>query len=69
MKKDRKNIRKATYTIEFEYTDNGTQLTRTNDGFNPLELIGLLQISIDDVMKQFKGEIQPDIVKRKVIQD
>lgn len=40
-----------------------------NDGFNPLELMGLLSWKHDDISKQIKGEITPDIIKRALIKD
>ena len=66
MKKD--IIKKRIYTIEqIMYTDGTTELKRTNDGFNALELMGLLELSKDDIIDQIKGAVKPDIVKRKVI--
>jgi len=48
------------------YNDGTTELKRTNDGFNALELMGVLELSKDDIINQIKGNVKPDIIKRKV---
>jgi hypothetical protein len=48
------------------YNDGTTELKRTNDGFNSFELMGLLELSKDDIINQIKGNVKPDIIKRKV---
>jgi hypothetical protein len=60
---------KKTYTIVIEDTDKGTQMTRTNDGFSPVELLGILEMVKDEVLDQIRGQIKPDIIKREVIED
>ena len=66
MKKD--IIKKRTWIVEhITYIDGTTELSRTNDGFNPLELMGLLELSKDDIINQIKGAVKPDVIKRKVI--
>jgi hypothetical protein len=63
-------IKKRTYTIEqITYIDGNTELKRVNDGFNALELMGLLELSKDDIIDQIKGVVKPDVVKRKVIKN
>ena len=58
------------YTIEFKFNDDGsTELTRTNDGFNPFELLGLLEMAQAEILECLKDTIKPDIVKRQVIKD
>jgi hypothetical protein len=57
------------YTLEVERKEDGTTSMRsTNDGFNPLEILGLLAFKIEDVRKQMTGEVKPDIIKRTVIE-
>lgn len=62
---------KKTYTFEQTFTEDGkSKLVRTNDGFNPIELLGLLEMAKDDVVKQITGIMpEPDIIERKVIVD
>jgi hypothetical protein len=48
--------------------NNHLLLNRTNTGFNGFELLGLLEILREDIMKQMKGEKRPEIKhKAKVI--
>ena len=66
MKKD--IIKKRKWIVEhITYTDGTTQLKRSNEGFNPFELMGILELSKDDIIQQIKGAVKPDVVKRKVI--
>lgn len=61
--------KKSTYTIEVRINTDGTfHLFRKNDGFNPLELLGLLEMAQLEIIKQMSGEIQPDVIKREVIE-
>jgi hypothetical protein len=58
------------YIIEHEFTGEGKgSLTRRNEGFNPWELLGLLEHSQMEILKQLSGEIKPDVIKREVIKD
>ena len=60
-------VKKRKWIVEhIMYDDGTTQLSRTNDGFNPFELMGILELSKDDIINQIKGDVKPDIVKRKV---
>lgn len=48
--------------------NNKLRLDRTNTGFNGFELLGLLEIMREDIMKHIKGEKRPEIEhKAKVI--
>jgi hypothetical protein len=68
MKNEKQIIKTSKWVVEhITYADGTTKLSRTNDGFNPFELIGLLEISKDDIISQIKGVVKPNIVKRKVI--
>ena len=60
---------KKRWIFEVVETKEGQHLSRTNDGFSPLELLGLLEFTRAEVIKQMEGEIHPDIVTRKVIVD
>ena len=59
------------YIIEITKTKEGTQLNRTNDGFNIFELLGLLEIAKGDLLEQFKKDAEDaiDVVKRQVVEE
>jgi hypothetical protein len=62
---------KQVYTIIIEDIDGTKTMTRRNDGFNAIELLGLLELTQQDILKQFKGleEAEIDVVKREVVED
>ena len=57
------------YTIEI--TDDGktTRMSRKNDGFNVIELIGFMVMTKQDLINQFKGlaEDKVDIITKQAI--
>lgn len=56
------------YTITETTDKNGkTTLNRTNDGFNVIELMGIVSLTQQELFQQIKGEIKPDIIERHVI--
>lgn len=61
---------KKTYTIVLEKREDGNHMTRTNDGFNAFELLGILKIAEEDILRQIKNttENEIDIIKRQVVQ-
>lgn len=63
-------IRKQIYSVEIvEYSDGSCAMNRTNDGFNTIELIGILELTQSDIRKQMMGVIKPDVIKRTAIVD
>ena len=65
---DKKVARVKTWTItETTYEDGSRNMTRTNDGFNPLELIGISDFVAWEVKEQIMGRIVPDTIKRQVV--
>ena len=60
---------KKTYTITLEDDGEKATLNRINDGFSPIELLGLLEHIQLDIKAQMAGEFKPDIVKREVVVD
>jgi hypothetical protein len=62
---------KQVYTIIIEDVDGNKKMTRRNDGFNAIELLGLLELTQQDILKQLKGleEAEIDVVKREVVED
>jgi len=60
---------KKKYTIELERTSEHTSLVRTNDGFDVFELIGVLEMAKNSLIKQFEDSCEEDIdkVERKIV--
>lgn len=68
MSRDKQIIATRKWIVEhITYSDGTTAISRTNDGFNSFELMGILELSKDDIINQIKGNVKPEIVKRKVI--
>lgn len=69
-KETKKVLIKKKYTITVTHYDDGTQcMNRLNDGFNPLELMGVADFISLEIREQIIGKIKPDVVKRKAITD
>lgn len=53
---------------EIIWENDSLKLTRTNDGFNPIELLGILEITTESIKRQLLGEeTSPiEVIKRKV---
>lgn len=68
---DNKTILKTRkYTIDVtDYTDGTSSMERVNEGFNGLELIGILEFARSEIIQQLKGQFKPDIITRTVIQE
>jgi hypothetical protein len=57
-----------TYTVTIKhYTDGIQHMNRENDGFTPLELIGLCKYISEEIIMQMQEKIKPDIVTREVV--
>jgi hypothetical protein len=64
-----KHERIRSYTIKFEKNDAGLlSINKKNDGFNPIELLGLLSWAYSDILWQMQGNVKPDIVKREFVE-
>lgn len=57
------------FTLELKEENGTMSLTTSNDGFSALEICGLFAWKQNDIIAQIEGRIQPDIVKRNLIQD
>ena len=69
MSNNKQIISKRKWIVEhITYSDGTTAISRKNDGFNSFELMGVLELSKDDIINQIKGIVKPEIVKRKVIE-
>jgi len=65
---EKKVIKVKTWTIvETTFEDGSRNMSRKNDGFNPLELIGLADFISWEVREQMLGRIVPDTIKREVV--
>ena len=64
-------MKTKTYTITMITGKEGVTLKRQNDGFNPFELLGIVDSIHSDIMKQLRDDTDAkiDIVKREVIKD
>lgn len=57
-----------THTITLEENEQGQMvMTRKNDGFTAIELIGLFELCQLEIKQMLSGELKPDIIKREVI--
>lgn len=57
------------YELVATATDDGNMnIVSHNDGFNAFELLGILDLKADDLRRQLRGELKPDVVfDRKVV--
>lgn len=63
---------KYVFIYEREENEDGSANCRMhseNDGFNPLEILGMLEWKRDDVIRQMRGELKPTVVERNLIKD
>lgn len=59
-----------TYTVtETSYSNGKTSLGRLNEGFNPLELLGVLSLTHAEIVQLINGNpvYRPDVITREVI--
>ena len=66
--KNKKPITKK-WVIELISNGDFVTLNRTNEGFTAYELLGILTQAKEDILKQIAGEIKPNIINRKIIED
>ncbi len=57
------------YILEAKLEDGRLKVSSENDGFSGLEVLGILQMKVVDVLDQLSGKITPDIIERKVIKE
>ena len=56
------------YTIEKEeFPDGRIRIKRTTEGITAFELYWHLEQAQEEISKQIKGIIKPDIIKRRII--
>jgi hypothetical protein len=67
---EKKIVREKKWITEIiEYEDGTSEMKRTNFGFNATELLGVLEFTREDIYKQIRGDIHPDIVKRTIVEE
>ena len=68
--KEKKVVKVKVYKVTVTHYDNGSvNVKRICDGFNPIELIGILEETQLDILKQRGGEFKPDQVERQFVKD
>lgn len=60
---------KKIYSIIATHEGDSFRIERVNDGFNAIEVLGILEVAKDEVIAQIKGDIKPTEVIRTVIKD
>jgi len=60
-------LKKYTFTATQE--GEGMTIESTNEGFKAIELLGIFSFKTEDIHKQMRGEIKPDIVTRTVVKE
>lgn len=57
------------YTLEITHDESGLKIHSECDGFFGYELLGFLEWEKDDIIRQLKGEIRPDVIARNVVKE
>ena len=59
------------YTIEIIEDNKKISMSRKNDGFNAIELIGFLEMTKGDLINQFKGlaEDKVDVITKQAVKE
>jgi hypothetical protein len=66
---DKRIVKTKTYTIKLEMADDGTsRLTRTNDGFNVMELIGVLTSINHELLGPNLPNLEFEKVTRRIVE-
>lgn len=63
-------IKHKVWNVEIiEFSDGTSVMNRRNYGFNISELMGLASFLQMELVKQFDGDIKPDVINREVVLD
>lgn len=65
-------LNEKTYTVRLiHFSDGSVQLRRTNDGFNAIELLGILNLTSHENVDYLTGKVELNIdeIKREVVKD
>jgi hypothetical protein len=67
-KQESKIVRTQVYTVKVNTFDDGQyNMERCNDGFNTLELLGVLGHAHTEISRMISGEFKPTLTIREVI--
>ena len=67
---NKKVIKTKKWSFELkEFEDGSLLLTRENEGFPPMELLGYLYKAQQEILAQISGELKPTETIRKVIKN
>lgn len=60
-----------TFVLKIKVDESKKEFTMEseNDGFSSFELLGLIEYKRDDIARQIRGEIEPDTVSRKCVEE
>jgi hypothetical protein len=66
---EKRILKTKKYTIKLEMADDGTfRLTRTNDGFNVMEMIGLLTSILHELLGPNLPNLEFEKVTRRIVE-
>lgn len=66
---EKRIVKTKKYTIKMESADDGTsRLTRTNDGFNVMELIGVLTSILHELLGPNLPNLEFEKVTRRIVE-
>ena len=57
------------YVLEITQDETGLHMSSECHGFFGHELVGLLDWKKDDILRQLRGEIRPDVIRRNVVKE
>jgi len=60
---------KKKYILVVTETDEGLNFRSKSDGFNALEILGVLTSKIEDIKEQMAGRIRPKFIERNFVED
>lgn len=64
---ERKIVEIKKWTVEQTiYEDGRSSIYRKNEGFNPMELLGILSYTEGDILDQVRGHLKPNIIEKKI---
>lgn len=64
---ERKIVEIKKWTVEqIIYEDGRSSMYRKNEGFNTMELLGVLSYTEGDILDQMRGNLRPEIIEKKI---
>ena len=63
-------VRTCSYTVtEKTYSNGSKSMNRTNDGYSPIELLGITALIQQEIYEQIKGHYSADVIIRQAVID